>query len=64
MEILVKGKPETCEQCLFLGTIIEKVYIGENQMELHYGCTLLNTKIPKDIRVSTRLGNCPLKDVS
>jgi hypothetical protein len=54
LKILVDELPSTCSSCLFLGGILES---GNT----YTGCTLLKIKIPFQIGISTKLGNCPLK---
>ena len=51
MKIVVDNIPHSCYECLFLGSIKNNTYSG---------CTLLNIKIPFEIGMTTRLGNCPL----
>jgi len=51
MKILVENAPNTCYECLFL---------GEVKNNTHSGCTLLKVKIPFEIGMTTKLGNCPL----
>ena len=53
MKILVENAPNTCYECLFL---------GEVKNNTHSGCTLLKVKIPFEIGMTTKLGNCPLME--
>jgi len=53
MKIIVDTIPNSCFKCLFLGSI-------RNGNDSHSGCKLLDIKIPFEIGITTRLGNCPL----
>lgn len=53
MKLVVCDSPNSCYECLFLGNI--------NKPNTTYsGCTLLKIKIPFEIGMTTKLGNCPL----
>jgi len=54
MLIRVDKVPKVCCGCEYIGELGDRFYHAS-------GCTLLRIKLPIDIRMTTRLGNCPLR---
>ena len=64
MKILVDEIPRTCSDCLFCGGNVGKVLPSREIQKAFTGCKLLYIPISFEIGTSTRLGNCPLKELS
>lgn len=64
MKILVNEIPLTCSNCLFCGRVMGRVMSKTEIISAFTGCKLLEIEIPFEIGITTRLGNCPLRELN
>ena len=62
MNVVVDLIPNTCRDCLFLGTLVDGTL--DKHCITYTGCTLLKLKLSREIAFKTRLNNCPLIEQS